>query len=680
MTTASRLSAAVVSFRASLVAMLVCVAPAVAQPGVDNIGHERHLHRHNPKHDTTVDASRFHTSRESPVTLPLPEEKDAFFFVVFGDRTGGPASGVSVLADAVRDVNLLEPDLVMTVGDLINGYNQTPDWMWQMEEYQRIMGELICPWFPVAGNHDTYWRGPEGQKPEGEHDRNYEMHFGPLWYAFEHKNSWFIVLYTDEGNPETGEKNFGKPECQRMSPEQFGWLQETLGKAEDADHVFVFVHHPRWLKGRYGDDWDKVHEALVEAGNVSAVFAGHIHQMRADPKDGIEYITLATVGGGQSEKVPEAGWLHHFNIVTVRKDQVAHAAVPVGEVMDVREITGELHMQAGILADLHPKIDGRIRLENDGAAEGSIEVTVHNPSGLPIDVSITPHSADSRWFFGPDHTHGVIDAGGARTYQFRVEHLGDSLDKAFRMADVVVAKEMLAPGHRYAIPETRTQIPMEIDLHAPARPVAEMAMRFDGEDDVLRVESTAVEAPDGPLTLECWFNAEAFTNRTGLVCKTESSEYGFFVSNGTPGYYIHVGGSYVNLEGPAGSLETGRWYHIAGVYDGAEARLYLDGELIAREARSGSRRVNALPLLVGADVDGRGRPMSHFQGMIDGVRVSSVARYEGEGFTPRRRPGSDEDTLLLLNMDGIVGPWVFDESGAKAHPVLTGDPEVVPAR
>ncbi|MBZ0170979.1 MAG: metallophosphoesterase, partial [Phycisphaerales bacterium] len=262
--------------------------------------HTRHLHKHGEKHAVNHEVDRFHTSRESPVDLSLPSEEDAFFFVVYGDRTGGPAEGVSVLKDAVRDTNLLEPDFVFTVGDLIQGYNQTDAWMEQMGEYKGVMDELLCPWFPVAGNHDVYWRGPEGQRPVGEHDENYEMHFSPLWYAFEHKNNFFIALYSDEGNPETGEKTFHEPACQEMSSEQFEWLKEMLAEASDAEHVFVFLHHPRWLGGQYGDDWDKVHGALVEAGNVSAVFAGHIHRMRSDPRDGIEYVTLATVGGGQS--------------------------------------------------------------------------------------------------------------------------------------------------------------------------------------------------------------------------------------------------------------------------------------------------------------------------------------------------------------------------------------------
>ena len=117
-----------------------------------------------------------------------------------------------------------------------------------MEEFRGIMNRLHVPWFPVAGNHDIYYRGPRGVAvPAEEHEGRYEMHFGPLWYAFRHKSAWFIVLYTDEGNPKTGERNFNKPDCQRMSPEQLAWLDETLKVTKEAEHCFVFCHHPRWM-------------------------------------------------------------------------------------------------------------------------------------------------------------------------------------------------------------------------------------------------------------------------------------------------------------------------------------------------------------------------------------------------------------------------------------------------
>lgn len=420
--------------------------------------HDHHEHQHNPDHKTVpAEGARFHTNRKG-AALVLPVEEDAFTFAVFGDRTGGPKQGVNILAQAVADTNLIEPDLVMTVGDLIEGYNQTDGWMPQMKQYKQIMGELICPWFPVAGNHDVYWRGPN--KPDGEHEKSYEMHFGPLWYAFEHKNCFFIALYTDEGDPQTGVKVFQKPEAQQMSDEQFNWLKEILGKAKDADHVFIFLHHPRWLGRGYGDDWKKVHAELVKAGNISGVFAGHIHHMRHDPKDGIDYFALATVGGGQPGWAPKAGWLHHFNLVTVRKDQVAMSTLPVGGVMDPRAITGDVSEQAERLGRSKPvKFKQPITINENGSVDSEITFTVTNPAKLAIEVEVIPTSKDSRWAIGPDHQHARIEPGEQKTLTFKVKRPEGKFDTTARAIVLELGIDMLTDRLRYPIPVKRISVP-----------------------------------------------------------------------------------------------------------------------------------------------------------------------------------------------------------------------------
>jgi hypothetical protein len=627
-------------------------------------------------HPSRVDDTRFFTSRDG-AALPLPDEEDAFFFAIFGDRTGGPPEGVRELAQAVREVNLLEPDLVMTVGDLIQGYNVTEPWMTQMREFKGIMDDLLCPWFPVAGNHDVYWRGPG--RPAGEHEAHYETHFGPLWYAFSHKDSWFIVLYSDEGDPVTGEKTFSKPSAQRMSDEQRAWLRETLDRASDARHVFVFLHHPRWLGGGYGDDWERVHEMLVTAGNVRAVFAGHIHRMRYDgPRDGIEYVTLATTGGGQGGAAPEAGYLHHFHLVTVRPSQIALAAVPLGEVMDVRAITGEVSDETRQVAQMRPSVAERIIVDADGAAEQEVRVTITNSVSRPIDVTLTPESRDSRWLVSPSHAHRVIEPGAAREFVFAVNRGPVGLDETFAEIDLLQAVDYLAEGARYHVPERAVPLPLRLDLAKPRRPRVEHVLRLDGRGDYLEVGADLIPVPDGPLTLECRFRARAFSSRTGLVTKMENSEYGIFVSDGVPAFFVFLDGSYAEVKAPE-PVETGVLHHVAGVYDGSTLALYLDGRRVATLERSGRRRTNGLPLLVGADVDGAGNAMSHFDGEIDALRLSTIARYDDPRFRPARRHQPDEHTALLLNMDGVTAKWVYDESGNLAHPVRRGDAEVGPA-
>ncbi|MEM8874964.1 MAG: LamG-like jellyroll fold domain-containing protein [Planctomycetota bacterium] len=632
-------------------------------PTTPNVGHERHLHPHNPKHPAAPDAERFTTNRPNAKAMDLAAEEDAFTFVVFGDRTGGPDEGVAVLADAVRDVNLLEPDFVMTVGDLIQGYNEQDEWLEQMREYRGIMDQLICPWFPVAGNHDIYWRDRDrsgDQRPEGEHEDVYELHFGPLWYAFEHKNNWFIVLYTDEGNPDTGEKSIREPESQRMSDEQLDWLKQTIAKAADAPNVFLFMHHPRWIGGRYGDDWDKVHDALVDAGNVRAVFAGHIHRMRYDPKDGIDYVTLATTGGVNGMAVPEAGMLHHFNVVTVRDNQVAYAAVPVGDVLDVREITSELATDAESLATLQADVDAPIELASDGSAKQTITVTIQNPVERTIDIALTPESRDSRWVFLPDHRHATLKAGESKDFEFRVRRVGDSLDESFRAPMLAIDTQMLAPATRYTIPTVEADMNYQLPRGFSPEPIADDGVLvLDGDSDGLRIDNDDIALHDGPMTLEAWFTPAEIDRRMALVSKTEGSEFGLYVSDGVPRFPIHLDGEYVEPSAESVVLEAGRRHHLAGVFDGSEVRLYLDGQLLATIAAEGSRTTNPLPMYIGGDTNRRGDVHRSFAGTIDAVRLSDTARYSGAVFTPDDELADDEDTVLLFQMDRTLGEQVW---------------------
>jgi hypothetical protein len=135
----------------------------------------------------------------------------------------------------------------------------------------------------------------------------------------------------------------------------------------------------------------------------------------------------------------------------------------------------------------------------------------------------------------------------------------------------------------------------------------------------------------------------------------------------------------VEPEAPEAVLTPGRWHHVAGVYDGREVRLYVDGRRVAaRPAGRGGRVGNSLPLLIGADVTPTGGGGSFFDGEIDAVRLSSVARYT-EDFAPERHYVSDPATRLLFHFDGRVGPWIFDDSEQAEQAELVGAAEIVPA-
>ena len=630
-----------------------------------------------PAHEP--DDPRFTTTRQSPIVLPLPDEQDAFFFVVFGDRTTGPPEGVQVLARAVDEVNLLAPDFVINVGDMVQGYNETPEWLAQMREYKAAMEKLACPWFPVVGNHDLYWRG-KGERPRNEHEAEYETNFGPLWYAFRHKRSWFVALDSDEGDPQTGKKEFNDPACQRMSPEQFAWLADTLAKAKQADNVFVFLHHPRWLKNNYGDDWERVHQLLAANGNVRAVFAGHIHHMRYDGKrDGIEYFAMATVGASYDEVAPRAGYLHEYHVVTVRKNRLAVASFPVGSAMDARAITGKVSDETRMLAQsLVPRWSGSLGFGKDQSVEGELALEIQNPTTRTLELTAAGESEDSRWAFAPEHQHLKLGPGEKKSLRLQARRAPGQLDEWLRLPELALNVDYLGEGWRVSLPEKRWTLPLELSsLPLPARPANETVLALDGQHDALQVASNKLALPDGPLTLEAWFRARSFAKRTGLVCKTESSDYGLFVSEGHPTFSLHLAGKYATVEKKDLAIATGAWHHLAGVFDGSEVRLYLDGALLDTQKAAGKRDTNALPLSIGGDVDKNGNAVDTFDGELDEVRLSKSARYAGKSFTPTRRLAADADTLLWLPMDGALGPWVPDHSGRGACATRVGAPRLV---
>jgi hypothetical protein len=632
-------------------------------------------HGEHPHHQPT----RFTTDRESPITLELPVEDEAFSFVVFGDRTGGPDEGVAVLADAVDEVNVLGPDLVMTVGDLVQGYNQRAAWEAQTDEFLGIMGRLEMPWFPVAGNHDIYWRGPD--RPAEEHEGDYERRFGPLWYAFEHKDCWFIVLYTEEADPATGVRDFNQPASQKMSPEQFAWLEQTLQRTSEARHVFVFLHHPRWMGGKYGDDWEHVHALLAAQGNVSAVFAGHIHQMKySGVRDGIEYLTLATVGGNQAGDIPQAGFLHQYHLVTVREQKLAIASLPVGSVDDPRLVTEALVNACRKLAnELRLVVDGELKLRDDWGCNQSLGFSLRNPSDRPIEITLTGEFADPRWTMSPDHYHATIAPGETLAGEFRLQRWADPLDRALRLPSIKLQADYLGEGLRVPLPDRSTTLRVRAPQLPELSPDRQGWLQFDGRNDRIEIASQDLALPDGAFSVEFKLRADAFADRQGVVNKSETSEWGFFLNKGTPEFMVYLEGTgYVTAKGPAGLLKPGQWHELAGVYDGTQVRLYVDGVLRGKADGTGKRRLNALPLMIGADVDGNGRGTSWFAGALDELRISTGARYRGERYETVARLAADAATLLLLHGDDLPGPWVRDDSPRAQHPQHFGGVLQVP--
>lgn len=630
-----------------------------------------------------ADPPSIRTNRVTGQQLPLPKSEDVFHFVVFGDRTGGPPEGIQVLAQAVRDTNLLDPDLVMTVGDLIQGYNGQDAWEAQMREYRETMSRLRMPWFPVAGNHDIYWRG-DGRPPT-EHEANYEKHFGPLWYWFEHKHCGFLVLHSDEGDPASPAvpRDFGAAAQQKFSDTQLAWLREALAEMKSLRHVFVFMHHPRWASDIYpGNNWPEVHSLLRAHGNVRACFAGHIHRLRHDGvKDGIEYMALATTGGSMPGHYPGVGYLHHFNAVTVRPDGIKVTTIPVGTVLDPRQFTPERAADMDAVRRQSPLIvSPPITLTADGLGAGLCEIKVSNPSRRPVEFTLTADAAAEEWILSPDHQHEVVQPGQDHSFVFVCVRVRSAFTSSMRPPAFELSADYLEEGARTTLPPRRFPAAVRFGDLPPeifAAPVDPIALKSGDAASGVRVDSTLFDLPDGPFTLEGWVRPEKSQPTAGLIAKTQRSDYGLLAENGVVSFLVLLDDRYVSAADQK-PLALNEWSHVAGVYDGESVALFVNGSLVARTPGSGTRLRKDLPLYLGADPDQKGAPSRAFAGWIDEVRLSIGARYR-ETFTPARRHEPDDTTVLLFHLDRLIGDRVPDHGTAKAHGQLVGAAALAPA-
>jgi len=245
-------------------------------------------------------------------TLSLNNRPDTFRFAVISDRTGGHRPGI--FARSVQMINMLQPEFVMSVGDLIEGYSDDPgQWALEWSEFEGKLDALQMPFFFCAGNHDL------SNVPMTE---NWRRKFGRSYYSFRYRDVLFLVLNSEESRPKEVIYKFG--------PEQQEWVRQTLNANADVRWTFVFFHKPVWQEGM-GDPvaqgWTPIEDALQANDRRYTVFVGHEHNYAKFVRKGREYFMLATTGGGSKLRGVEFGEFDHVAWVTMKENSPVIANV-----------------------------------------------------------------------------------------------------------------------------------------------------------------------------------------------------------------------------------------------------------------------------------------------------------------------------------------------------------------
>jgi hypothetical protein len=229
--------------------------------------------------------------------LRVNNDPAEFQFAIVSDRTGGERPGV--YRRAVDVLNLLQPEFVLSVGDLVEGYTEdrsVAEDQWRAFEAE--VDRLQMPFFYVPGNHDLtnsclarVWR---------------ERH-GRHHYHFVYRDVLFLVLSSEDSSGGA------------IGSRQLSLVRRALAENPGARWTVVCLHRPLWTESRVeATGWLEVERALAD--RPYTVFAGHVHSFRKFVRQGRDYYQLATTGGDSLLRGVEHGEIDHVAWVTMKRD------------------------------------------------------------------------------------------------------------------------------------------------------------------------------------------------------------------------------------------------------------------------------------------------------------------------------------------------------------------------
>lgn len=239
----------------------------------------------------------------------FPYDPDTVRFAVFSDLTGGERAGVFDIA--VEQLNMLRPELIVNVGDLIEGGTDPRELGRQWDSFDARARRAGAPVFYTGGNHDLL--GEEMRKV-------WQDRVGPRFYFFRYRDVLFLVFDTEDYPAERlreiekmrweaieiaerrGWDAFRQTPYARMPEDKTGYISQlqadymvrALADNADVRWTFLLMHKAPWKNGDMRS-WNMVERFLAD--RPYTVFHGHSHAYQLEERNGRDYIRLATTGG-----------------------------------------------------------------------------------------------------------------------------------------------------------------------------------------------------------------------------------------------------------------------------------------------------------------------------------------------------------------------------------------------
>jgi len=205
---------------------------------------------------------------------------------------------------AIDAVNKLNPDFVLTGGDLIfdalRGNKSRSDSLFVL--YKNMVQQFNMPIYHCLGNHDLFAIYEESPEDKNHPDYKYgmfERHLGNSYYSFDHKGWHFIVLNSLDV---TDDKRYRGS----INELQMKWLKNNLERVDKSTPIVVVTHIPlittwQFVNGGSGtrtvDNSAEVFQ-VFEDYNLKLVLQGHIHWTESGiVNNRFQFITGGSIAG-----------------------------------------------------------------------------------------------------------------------------------------------------------------------------------------------------------------------------------------------------------------------------------------------------------------------------------------------------------------------------------------------
>jgi len=217
----------------------------------------------------------------------LDEYPESFTIIQITDThlVVGASAIIDRITQAIHQINLLKPDLVIHTGDLTESGS-----IGQLEFFESLCENFQVPVYAIGGNHDL-----------STITTNYIKEISELYYFFEFGNV-FIVMACTFGN-----SSFGST--------QFEWIEDEISDHKTSPLKIITFHYPIWAVESEGVIYEGFDEApafieLCEDEGVDLVLYGHSHNDDVQIFDDTTYILTTALGGSVW-----AGNVHGYRIL-----------------------------------------------------------------------------------------------------------------------------------------------------------------------------------------------------------------------------------------------------------------------------------------------------------------------------------------------------------------------------